>query len=97
MEKSIEQCNLVINSGAGYALEATQKEVFKTNNESSKEIIFAIPFDIKYVTDWNNFSIHMETWQLANQATYNLLNTSWAGFAPFLNLLILLMRTMNDW
>lgn len=45
-DKCIEQCNLVINSGAGYALEATQKEVFKTNNESSKEIIFAIPFDI---------------------------------------------------
>ncbi|GGB83283.1 RagB/SusD family nutrient uptake outer membrane protein [Dyadobacter sediminis] len=78
-EKCIEQCNLVINSGAGYALEATQKEVFKTNNESSKEIIFAIPFDIKYVTDWNGFSIHMETLQPANQATYNLLNTPWGG------------------
>lgn len=78
-EKCIEQCNLVINSGAGYALEATQKEVFKTNNESSKEIIFAIPFDIKYVTDWNGFSIHMETLQPGNQATYNLLNTPWGG------------------
>ncbi|MCF0068855.1 RagB/SusD family nutrient uptake outer membrane protein [Dyadobacter sp. CY261] len=78
-EKCIEQCNLVINSGAGYALEANQKEVFKTNNESSKEIIFAIPFDIKYVTDWNGFSIHMETLQPANQATYNLLNTPWGG------------------
>lgn len=78
-EKCIEQCNLVINAGAGYALEATQKEVFKTNNESSKEIIFAIPFDIKYVTDWNGFSIHMETLQPANQATYNLLNTPWGG------------------
>lgn len=78
-EKCIEQCNLVINSGAGYTLEATQKEVFKTNNESSKEIIFAIPFDIKYVTDWNGFSIHMETLQPANQATYNLLNTPWGG------------------
>ena len=78
-DKCIEQCNLVINSGAGYALEATQKEVFKTNNESSKEIIFAIPFDIKYVTDWNGFSIHMETLQPANQATYNLLNTPWGG------------------
>lgn len=78
-DKCIEQCNAVINSGAGYALEATQKEVFKTNNESSKEIIFAIPFDIKYVTDWNGFSIHMETLQPANQATYNLLNTPWGG------------------
>lgn len=78
-EKCVEQCNLVINSGAGYTLEATQKEVFKTNNESSKEIIFAIPFDIKYVTDWNGFSIHMETLQPANQATYNLLNTPWGG------------------
>lgn len=78
-DKCIEHCNAVINSGAGYALEATQKEVFKTNNESSKEIIFAIPFDIKYVTDWNGFSIHMETLQPANQATYGLLNTPWGG------------------
>nr|WP_295924949.1 RagB/SusD family nutrient uptake outer membrane protein [uncultured Dyadobacter sp.] len=78
-DKCIAHCNAVINSGAGYALEATQKEVFKTNNESSKEIIFAIPFDIKYVTDWNGFSIHMETLQPANQATYGLLNTPWGG------------------
>jgi hypothetical protein len=77
--KCIEHCNAVINSSGGYALEANQKEVFKTNNESSKEIIFAIPFDIKYVTDWNGFSIHMETLQPANQATYNLLNTPWGG------------------
>lgn len=78
-DKCIEHCNAVINSSGGYALEANQKEVFKTNNESSKEIIFAIPFDIKYVTDWNGFSIHMETLQPANQATYNLLNTPWGG------------------
>lgn len=78
-DKCIQHCNAVINSGGGYALEANQKEVFKTNNESSKEIIFAIPFDIKYVTDWNGFSIHMETLQPANQATYNLLNTPWGG------------------
>lgn len=96
-DKCIEQCNLVINSGAGYTLEATQKEVFKTNNESSKEIIFAIPFDIKYVTDWNGFSIHMETLQPANQATFNLLNTPWVAFALFLSLLILSIKTTSAW
>ncbi|MDJ1506517.1 RagB/SusD family nutrient uptake outer membrane protein [Xanthocytophaga agilis] len=78
-DKCIEQCDAVINSGAGFALEANQKDVFQTENETSKEIIFALPFDEKYVTAWNSFSIHMETLQPSNQATYNLQFTPWGG------------------
>ncbi|MDJ1483381.1 RagB/SusD family nutrient uptake outer membrane protein [Cytophagaceae bacterium YF14B1] len=78
-DKCIEQCDAVINSGAGFALEANQKDVFKTENETSKEIIFALPFDEKYVTAWNSFSIHMETLQPSSQATYNLQFTPWGG------------------
>lgn len=77
--KCIEQCDAVINSGAGYVLEGDQRDVFKTNNENSKEIIFALPLDENYVTDWNAFDIHMQTLQPANQATYNLKSAPWGG------------------
>jgi len=77
-----EECRdltaIIINSGT-YSLEALQSNVFITNNENSREIIFAIPFDENYVTEWNAFDLHMQTLQPANQATYNLIGTPWGG------------------
>lgn len=77
-DKCIEACNQVINSGK-YQLEETRKNVFVTNNENSKEIIFALPFDETYVTDWNAFDFHMYSLQPENQATYNFKATPWGG------------------
>jgi hypothetical protein len=78
-DKCIQECDAIINSGAGFLLEANQKDVFKTDNENSKEIIFALPLDETYVTNWNAFDIHMQTLQPACQATYNLKSTPWGG------------------
>jgi starch-binding outer membrane protein, SusD/RagB family len=78
-DKCIEACDAIINSGAGFQLESNQKNVFVTNNENSKEIIFALPFDSKYVTAWNAFDIHMQTLQPAQQSTYNLESAPWGG------------------
>lgn len=78
-DKCITECDAIINSGVGYGLEPDQKNVFVTNNENSKEIIFALPFDSKYVSDWNAFDIHMQTLQAQNQATYNLTYAPWGG------------------
>lgn len=78
-EKCIEQCDAIINSGAGYELEADQKNVFITENQNSKEIIFGLPIDEQYTTEWNQFDLHMQTLQPANQATYDLKNTPWGG------------------
>ncbi|SMO39800.1 RagB/SusD family nutrient uptake outer membrane protein [Gracilimonas mengyeensis] len=75
----IEHTNAVINSGAGYALEPVQKNVFVTENQNSSEIIFAIPIDEKYTDNWNAFDIHMQTLQPASQATYELLSGPWGG------------------
>ncbi|WP_069658350.1 RagB/SusD family nutrient uptake outer membrane protein [Arcticibacter eurypsychrophilus] len=75
----IDACNAVINSGAGYILETNQKSVFITENQNSKEIIFALPMDEDYTDNWNAFDLHMQTLQQENQATYNLLNTPWGG------------------
>lgn len=76
--KCLEQCNAVVNSEL-YGLEADQKNVFITNNENSKEIIFPLPFDETYVTDWNAFDHHMQTLPQECQATYNLQFSPWGG------------------
>jgi len=78
-DKCIQICDIIINSNVGFSLEDNQKNVFVTNNENSKEIIFALPFDSKYVTDWNAFDIHMQTLEPENQATYNLESSPWGG------------------
>lgn len=75
----VNQCDSIINSGAGYELESDQKNVFATTNQGSKEIIFGLAIDATYTTDWNAFDIHMQTLQPANQATYNLTQTPWGG------------------
>lgn len=71
-------CDTIINSSL-FILESNQKNVFITENQNSREIIFALPFDSKYVSDWNSFDIHMQTLQPENQATYNLQSSPWGG------------------
>jgi len=75
----IAACDAVINSGAGYKLESSQKNVFVTENQNSKEIIFALPLDEDYTNNWNAFDFHMQTLQPENQATYNLKMSPWGG------------------
>ena len=75
----ITACNQVINSGL-YSLEAVQSNVFSTNNSGSKEIVFAIPFDQIYTADNSTaWTLHMETLEPENQATYNFQNSPWGG------------------
>jgi hypothetical protein len=79
-DKCITECNSIINSGKGFALEGSQVSVFTTDNENSKEIIFAIPFDEKYTADGANaFALHMESLEPENQATYNFQYSPWGG------------------
>ncbi|WP_461639378.1 RagB/SusD family nutrient uptake outer membrane protein [Labilibaculum euxinus] len=78
----IDACDKVIafaeNSGE-YALEENQKNVFITENENSKEIIYALPEDEVYVEDWNAFDFHLNTLASENQKTYNFTNAPWGG------------------
>ena len=75
----ITACNQVINSGA-YSLEPVQANVFATENQNSKEIVFAIPFDQIYTADNSTaWTLHMETLEPENQATYNFQNSPWGG------------------
>ena len=78
----ISACNEVIafaESSGSYALEENQKDVFVTVNEGSKEIIYGIPEDEIYVTDWNAFDFHLYTLASENQKTYNFTNVPWGG------------------
>ena len=77
-DECIEACNVIIDAEV-FELDANQRDVFATNNENAKEIIFALPFDDQYVKDWNAFDIHMQTLQPANQATYKLSDSPWGG------------------
>jgi hypothetical protein len=77
-DKCSAVCDTIINSGK-YILESNQKNVFITENENSREIIFALPFDSKYVSDWNSFDVHMQTLEPENQATYKLQYSPWGG------------------
>jgi starch-binding outer membrane protein, SusD/RagB family len=77
-EKCKAVCDTILLSGK-FILEPSQKNVFVTENENSKEIIFALPFDSKYVNEWNSFDIHMQTLQPENQRTYNLQFSPWGG------------------
>ena len=71
-------CQAVIDSGR-YQLAANQKSIFATENQGSPEIIFGLAIDGTYTTEWNQFDIHMQTLQPANQATFNLTQTPWGG------------------
>jgi len=80
-DKCIATCNMIIDGTgtSGIKLESNQRNVFITENQNSKEIIFALPFDSKYVSGWNDFDIHMQTLQGENQATYKLEYSPWGG------------------
>ena len=51
LDKCIAACDAVINSGK-YILEPIRKDVFKAQNQNSRETIFAIPYDEKYAQSW---------------------------------------------
>lgn len=63
-----EICDYIIESKK-YALDPNYRDIFKTENQNSTEIVFAIPFDEKY-GGW--FHFHMKTLHPANMRTYNL-------------------------
>lgn len=78
----VQACNKVIQyaeASGEYVLEDDINAPFVTNNENSKEIIFGLPFDEVYVTDWNAFDFHMYTLAPENQDTYQLKARPWGG------------------
>ena len=72
---AIEQCNDIIAS-TKFQLETYYRDVFKTFNENSKEIIFAVPYDETKATQWQ---IHMKTLDPLSRIVYKMEATPWGG------------------
>ena len=75
-QKALDACNNVINSG-NYSLAPAYFDNFKTDNGSSVENIFAIPYD-QVFAQGNN--LVMRTLHYSSQATYNLTAQPWNGY-----------------
>jgi hypothetical protein len=75
-DKVIAACDEVINSGK-YSLESNFFKNFNVDNSTSKEFIFAIPYDKVF---YQGFNLVMQTLSYLNQQTYNLQAQPWNGF-----------------
>ncbi|MCK7557581.1 RagB/SusD family nutrient uptake outer membrane protein [Chitinophaga sedimenti] len=82
----ITQCNDIIGSGK-YSLEGNYRDVFKTQNENSPEIVFAIPFD---ENRGGGFFVDMFSWHAALRDKRAMQITPWGsgsamGVPQFIN------------
>lgn len=78
-EKCIAACNDIIeeaNTNGSFALEANYRDVFKINNENSKELIFVVPYDEIFATESN---IHMKTLDASMQQVFQMQAQPWGG------------------
>lgn len=75
-DKAIAACDEVINSGK-YSLESNYFANFNVDNASSKEFIFAIPYDQVF---FQGFNVAVRTLHYGSQETYNLTAQPWNGF-----------------
>lgn len=78
-DKCIQQCNDIIaqaTTKGSYALEPRYKDIFKTNNEGSKELIFTVPYDETFGTE---FQIHMKTLDPLMQQVFPMQVQPWGG------------------
>lgn len=73
--KCNEACDKIIASG-NFVLESDYRNPFKVNNENSKEIVFAVPYDNIYGTGWN---AHMKQLLPIHRYVFNMTSQPWGG------------------
>ena len=72
----ITQCNDIINSGK-CELSENYSDCFRaTGTESSKEILFTVPYDLTYAT---GNVMHMHSWHGQLKKKFNLTSTPWGS------------------
>ncbi|WP_234735145.1 RagB/SusD family nutrient uptake outer membrane protein [Tellurirhabdus bombi] len=74
-DKCIAACNAIINKGV-YVLEPKYRDIFKTANEASKELIFAVPYDEILAAE---NTIHMKTLDPSHQRVLSMIAQPWGG------------------
>ena len=76
-DKCLQECNDIIAAAPGrYILESNYKAPFVTENQNSKELILAVPYDEIQATE---FSIHMKTLDPVMQKVYKMTAQPWGG------------------
>lgn len=71
----LQQCNDIIDKNI-YELEPIYKDIFKTENQNSKELIFVIPYDeIFGMENW----LHMKALSGVMQEVFNMQERPWGG------------------
>ena len=75
-EECLAACDLIINSGKGFALEPVQKNNFIEQNQGSNEHLWSIPFDETFARGWN---LNVFTLPHQSSETYNLRAVGWGG------------------
>lgn len=76
-QKAADACDEVIQSGV-YSLESNFMVNFTSNNSASKENIFVINYD---QNNGQGFNLPQMTLHYSSQATYNLAEQPWNGYA----------------
>ena len=74
-EKAIEAANEVIASG-NFQLDPVYRNIFETENQTSPEIIFAVPYDEVYAPGYNQ---HMKQLLPAHRDVFNMQAQPWGG------------------
>ncbi|UOB17850.1 RagB/SusD family nutrient uptake outer membrane protein [Abyssalbus ytuae] len=74
-ENCIEACNQIINSG-NYTLDPSYSNIFTTENQTSPEIVFSVPYDYIYATGWNQ---HMKMLLPSHRDVFNMQAQPWGG------------------
>ncbi|WP_431211463.1 RagB/SusD family nutrient uptake outer membrane protein [Puia sp. P3] len=78
-DKCSQQCDDIINQATtkgSYLLEPRYRDIFRTNNEGSKELIFTVPYDETFGTE---FQIHMKTLDPLMQQVFPMQVQPWGG------------------
>ncbi len=76
-QEAANAANVIINSGA-YSLESGYFANFRTNNESSNENIFIVPFERGFL---NGFNFRHTALHQSAAPTFGMADTPWGGFS----------------
>lgn len=71
----IQTTNEIINSG-NYSLDSNYRDIFDADNQTSPEIIFAVPYDRLYAGEWSQ---HMKQLLPATRDVLNMQAQPWGG------------------
>ncbi|MDN3594141.1 RagB/SusD family nutrient uptake outer membrane protein [Zunongwangia endophytica] len=74
-EECVQACDEIINSGK-FTLDPSYSNIFSTENQTSSEIVFAVPYDYIYASEWSQ---HMKMLLPSHRDVFNMQAQPWGG------------------